>query len=180
MLKEDGLSLALGLSLVNSAKTALRQGKNVDEALSNILDPIAALDRTGDVLIGAILAAVLEKAPTAVIAPLVRSFITLQNLDASRYDEFKALLRYNPDPFLVALEDSALTENVSSNLSWLVQAGGAARASPTTAMTLRDAIRRWLSMYSPAPERMMTTPRSGTHEEEWKKERTKRESDIAK
>jgi hypothetical protein len=179
MLKDDGLSLALGLSLVNSARTALRQGHNVDEALSNILDPIAALDRTGDVLIGAILAAVLEKAPAEVIAPLVRSFIALQNLDASRYDEFQALLKYNPGPFLVALEDSALTENVSSNLSWLIQAVSDTRGTPACAADLKAAIRRWLSMYSPAPERLTMGPRSGTHEEEWKKERAKREGEIA-
>jgi hypothetical protein len=179
MLKDDGLSLALGLSLVNSARTALRQGKNVDEALSNILDPIAALDRTGDVLIGAILAAVLERAPAEVIAPLVRSFIALQNLDASRYDEFQALLKYNPAPFIVALEDSALTENVSSNLSWLIQAVSDTRETAACAAALKAAILRWLSMYSPAPERMTMGPRSGTHEDEWKKQRAKREAEIA-
>ena len=178
-LKDDGLSLALGLSLVNSARIALRQGKNADEALSNILDPIAALDRTGDVLIGAILAAVLKKAPAEVIAPLERSFIALQNLDASRYDEFQALLKYDPGPFLVALEESALTEKVSSNLSWLIQAVSDTRDTPACAAALGAVLRRWLSMYSPAPERMTMGPRSATSEEEWKKERAKREAEIA-
>jgi hypothetical protein len=177
-LKEEGLSLALGLSLVNSARTALRQEKNVDEALSNILDPIAALDRTSDVLIGAILAAVLEEARGEVIAALVRSFIALQNLDASRYVEFQALLKHNPAPFLAALEDAALTENVTSNLSWLTRAFDDARDLPACAAALKAAVHRWLSMFSPAPERMMTTPRSGAHEEERKKERAKRESEI--
>jgi hypothetical protein len=60
------------------------------------LDPIAALDRTGEVLIGAILAAVLEKAPPEIIAPLARSFIALQNLDASRSAHVPAMsARYN-------------------------------------------------------------------------------------
>lgn len=180
VLKEEGLPLALGLSLVNSARTALRQRRNVDEALSNILDPIAALDRTCDVLIGAILAAVLEKAPTGVTAPLVRSFIALQNLDESRYDEFQALLKHDPGSFLVALEDAALTENVSSNLSWLIQAVTDTRGAPECAAALKNAIRRWLSMYSPAPERMTMGRRDAEREDEWKKERAKREAEIAK
>ena len=179
-LREEGLSLALGLSLLNSAKTALRQGRNVDETLSNILDPITALDRTGDVLIGAILAAVLEKEQGEVIAPMVRSFIALQNLDASRYDEFRALLKHNPQPFLTALEDLALTEDVTSNLSWLIQAVEDTRGAPACAAALSIAIHRWLGMYSPAPERMMMTPQSGAHDDERKKERAKREAEINK
>jgi len=152
--KDEGLPLALGLSLVNSARTAHRQGNNVDAALSNILDPIAALDRTGDVLIGAILGGVLEKAPAELIAPLVRSFIALQNLDASRYDEFQALLSITRS-ISVALEDSALTENVSSNLSWLIQAVDDTRDTPACAIASKPPFAAALHVFA----------RSGTHDD---------------
>jgi hypothetical protein len=179
ILKDEGLSLALGLSLVNSARTAIRQHKNVDEALANILDPISALDRTSDVLIGAIVTAVLEDAPTEVVAPLIRSYIALQNLDASRYEEFRALLRRNPPAFLAALEASALTEDVTSNLSWLTEAVEDSRGTPAVASALSDSVHRWLSMYSTAPDRQILTPRSKEYEEKWKEERTKRQTEIA-
>ncbi|MGY4226399.1 hypothetical protein ACVMIH_003760 [Bradyrhizobium sp. USDA 4503] len=178
VLKDEGLSLALGLSLVNTARTALRQNTNVDDALSKILDPIVALDRTSDVLIGAILAAVLDQSPAPVIAALVRSFIALQNLDQSLYPEFQALLRQNPIAFIAGLEEAALTENVTSNLSWLIQAVHDTRGSPECSTALKSAIHRWLSMYSTAPERMTTLPPDG-QEEERKKRRAKREGEIA-
>lgn len=180
ILKDEGLSLALGLSLVSSARTALRQNKNVDEALANILDPIGALDRTGDVLIGAILVAVLEDAPTKIIAPLIRAFITLQNLDASRYEEFRAFLRRNPPAFFAALEDSALTEDVTSNLSWLTQAIDDSRSMPAIDTALSASIHRWLSMYPTALDRFILTPRSREYEEQRRKERAERQAEIAK
>jgi hypothetical protein len=179
VLKDEGLSLALGLSLVNTARTALRQGKNIDDALSNVLDPIVALDRTGDVLIGAILAAVLHEAPTRVTAALVRSFVALQNLDTSLYAEFQTLLKRNPIPFIAALEEATLTENVTSNLSWLFQAVHDARDTPKCSVALKNAIRRWLSMYSTAPERTMTISRSDGQEDKRKKQREEREIEIA-
>ncbi|SFK19167.1 hypothetical protein [Bradyrhizobium sp. Gha] len=179
ILKEDGLSLALGLSLVSSARTALRQGKNVLEALGNVLDPIAALDRTSDVLIAAIVACVLDEAPKEVTAALVQCFIALQNLDQTLYPEFQALLRQDPVSFLAALENSALTERVTANQSWLIQAVQDGRATPACSAALKDAIRRWLSMYSDQPERMMAPTHQGAPDEKRKEERAKREGEIA-
>lgn len=179
ILKEDGLSLALGLSLVGSARTALRQGKNVLEALGNVLDPIAALDRTSDVLIAAIVASVLDEAPKEVTAALVQSFIALQNLDQTLYSEFQALLRQDPASFLAALENSALMEGVTANQSWLIQAVHAGRTTPACSVALKDAIRRWLSMYSDQPERMMMPTYHGAPDEKRKEERAKSEAEIA-
>lgn len=115
VLKDDGLSLALGLSLKNSVEAARRQKRNVLEALGEVLDPIAALDRTSYVLLAAILASVLEKAAAEVTAALIQSFVALQNLDQFLYAEFQALLKQDPWPFLAALENSTLTEGVTAN-----------------------------------------------------------------
>ena len=60
LMKDEGLTLALGLALVRTAREALRKKNSVDEALSNLLDPITALDKTGDILLGAVVSAVLE------------------------------------------------------------------------------------------------------------------------
>jgi hypothetical protein len=152
------LPLALGLSLVSTAKRARRNRLNIEDELSKLLDPIAALDKTADVLISALLAAVLEDdTPDEVVAPLVKAFVGLQNLDAGRYREFRALARRAPSPFLLALENSVLADTVSSNLSWLTQALLESRQDSTCFQVIATYIRRWLSMYSPAPERLMMT-----------------------
>ena len=166
-LKEDGLPLALGLSLVSTIKRALRNQLNIEDELSKILDPIAALDKTTDVLISALLAAVLEdNTPDEVVAPLVKAFIGLQNLDAGRYQEFRALARRTPSPFLLALENSALADSVTSNLSWLTQALLESRHDTSCSQVIATYVHRWLSMYSPAPERAMMRPRLGASQEE--------------
>jgi hypothetical protein len=179
VLKDEGLSLALGLALVRAARAALHDKRSVDEALSNILDPIAALDRTGEILLGAVLAAVLETDPKDIVAPLVRSFVALQNLDSTRYPEFRHLFRHDPVSFLAALEDSALAPNVTSNLSWLSDAIDDLRGHAGFETAMDTAIHRWLNMYSTAPERLQLVPNHLAHSEERKKERAKREQQLS-
>lgn len=179
MLKDEGLPLALGLALVRTAQEALRRKKSVDDALSNILDPIAALDRTSDILLGAILSAVLERAPKEIVAPLVRSFVMLQNLDAARYPEFRSLFDRDPVAFLAALEDSALTREIASNLSWLTDAANDLRGNEAFETALTAAIHRWLNMYSLAPERKVLVPNNLEHAAEREKKRAEREQQLS-
>jgi hypothetical protein len=179
VLKDDGLPLALGLALVRTAREAQRKQKSVDEALSNILDPIAALDRTSDILLGAILSAVLEGDSKEIVAPLVRSFVMLQNLDANRYPEFRSLFGRDPVAFLAALEDSALTRDIASNLSWLTDAANDLHGNEAFETALAAAIHRWLNMYSLAPERMVSVPNNLEHVAERENKRAEREKQLS-
>ncbi|MGF6649000.1 hypothetical protein [Paraburkholderia sp. GAS82] len=179
VLKDEGLPLALGLALVRTAREALRKQKSIDEALANILDPIAALDRTSDILLGAILSAVLEAAPQEVVASLVRSFVMLQNLDSKRYPEFRNLFGRNPQAFLAALEYSALTGGIASNLSWLTDAADDLSGNKDFETELEAAIHRWLNMYSLAPERMVPIPRNSEHAAEYERKRAEREGQLS-
>lgn len=179
VLKDEGLPLALGLALVSTAREALRNKRSVDEALSNILDPIAALDRTGDILLGAILSAVLEKYSKEIVAPLIRSFVRLQNLDAERYPEFRSLFGRCPEAFFAALEDSVLTSDITSNLSWLTDAVNELQGNKDFDVALTIAIHRWLSMYSLSPERMVWISSSPEQAEERKKKWMEREKELS-
>ena len=179
ILKDEGLPLALGLALVRTAREALRKQKSVDEALSNIFDPIAALDRTSYILLGAILSAVLEGAPKEVVTPLVRSFVMLQNLDSAGYPEFRSLFARDPGAFLAALEESALTHDIVSNLFWLTDAINDLRGNEAFETALAAVIHRWLNMYSLAPERMVLTPKDLEHAAEHERKRAEREQKLS-
>jgi hypothetical protein len=179
VLRDEGLPLALGLALAKTAREALRKQKSVDEALSNILDPIAALDRTSDILLGAILSAVLEEAPKEVVAPLVRSFVMLQNLDSARYPEFRSLFGRDPRAFLTALEDSALSRDIASNLSWLSHAASDLRGNEAFETALAATTHRWLNMYSLAPERMVLVPNNLEHAAERERKRAERKEQLS-
>lgn len=179
VLKDEGLPLALGLALVRAAREALRKQKSVNEALANILDPIAALDRTSDILLGAILTAVLEGDPREIVAPLVCSFVMLQNLDAVRFPEFRSLFGHDPVAFLAALEDSALTRDIASNLSWLTDAANDLRGNEAFEAALTVAIQRWLNMYSLAAERKVLVPNNLEHAAEREKKRAECEQQLS-
>lgn len=179
-LKDEGLPLALGLALVRTAREAMRKRRSVAEALSNILDPIAALDRTGDILLGAILAAVLERAPKEIVTPLVHSFVMLQNPKLASYPEFRSLFGRDPAAFLGALEESALVSDVASSLSWLTDAANDLRGNEDFEAALAAAIHRWLNMYSLAPERMVLIPSNSEHAAERMKKLAERELQLSK
>lgn len=153
-LREDGLPLALGLSLVSSAQRAYRNGHSLTEELSRILEPIASLDKTADILLSAIVAACLdERSNDAVTGALIQAFVGVQNPDNSRYPEFRALARHSPSPFLVALENSTVLKRESSTLSWLTDALYEIRKEPGIFDAFVPFLNRWLNMYSEAPER---------------------------
>ena len=50
-LKDDGLTLALGFAVIDRLRTAQRNDRNLDAELDAILEPIAALDDTADVIL---------------------------------------------------------------------------------------------------------------------------------
>lgn len=179
LLKDEGLPLALGLTLVRTAREALRKNKSVEDALSNILEPISALDRTSDILMGAILAAVLEESPLEVISPLVRCFVMLQNIDSLHYPEFRSLFARNPKSFIASLEESSLSRNTVSNLSWLTRAVSELRGSEHFEKELSVSIHRWLSIYSLAPERMVFHSNTAGQAEEREKKLTEREQELS-
>ncbi len=155
-LKDEGLPLALGLALLRAVREAFRKEKSVEDALSNILDPIAALDKTSNVLMGAILAAVLEGLPTEVTSVLIRSFVMLQNIDRTHYPEFRTLFGINPEAFLMALENATISNDAVSNLSWLTDAANDLRDNDGFEQALSLSVHRWLNMYSLSPDRMVT------------------------
>src|SRR5262249_30405913 len=82
-LREDSTPLALGLSLLATAKRASRSQKDIASELSQLLDPISALDVTADILLSAIIAGVIEDESTgSAVAALITAYLGLQNLDA--------------------------------------------------------------------------------------------------
>jgi hypothetical protein len=178
-LKDDGLPLALGLSLLSSVQRACRNGADLDQELSRILDPIAALDKTSEVLLSAVLAAVLDnRSAEQVIAALIQAFISLQNPDSGRYLEFRALVRRMSSAFLLALEHAALTERLSSNLSWLTDSLFDIKSEADCFAAFTPYLHRWLNLFSDSPTRDMMRRHAGTDAEEQAKEYERKKTEI--
>lgn len=179
VLKDEGLPLAMGLALVSKVRTALRRNQSVEEALSNILDPIAALDRTSDILQGAILSAVIQNCPKEVVTPLVRAFVSLQNIDDGHFAEFCNLFGRDPEAFLGAVESLALSRDVASNFSWLTAAANDLSGAAKFESALVASIHRWLSMYSLAPKRTVFISNTQQRSDEDEQKLKERQQELA-
>ncbi|MEJ0049739.1 MAG: hypothetical protein WDN02_00735 [Methylovirgula sp.] len=178
-LKDDGLPLALGLALRGAAQKAERNERDLDEELSRILDPIAALDKTSDVLHAAIVAAVLDsESSDDVAAALIRAFVGLQNVNSGCYPEFYALARNRPAPFLMALELTSLRQALAPNFSWLTKAASELREAPSCRPVVDSFLHRWLNFFSDSPTRRVT--RFGLTSEQYTFEIEKKEALIQK
>jgi hypothetical protein len=175
---EDGLPLALGLSLLSAVQKAERNNTDLDEELSRILDPVAALDKTSDILLASIVAAVLDaRASDEAAAALIRAFVGLQNADDARYPEFRALARRRSVPFLMALELAALRQRMAPNLSWLTEVAFEIRNEPSCASAVDEHLHRWLSFFTDSPMRRIV--RHGLTAEQQAAEIEKNRTEIA-
>lgn len=149
-LNDHGLTLALGFSVLAHLRQAKRNLRNVDESLATLLEPIAALDSTFDVLLAALTVACVDEQQqdSQLISTLVKGFTSLQNPDQARFPEFTGLARSNPTGFLGALRWLALQGGRQPNFDWVSEAIRANRTNVPTWNTIAREITNWLSTCS--------------------------------
>ncbi|MGE0851965.1 MAG: hypothetical protein AB7O44_20490 [Hyphomicrobiaceae bacterium] len=176
-ISDDGLPLALGLSLIATLRKEERNGRAPAVRLAEILEPILALARTGDVVHAAVLVACMtEDCPSSVTSALVRYYVGLQNLRDAPQAAFEALAKTSPEPFMQAAEAAALFVGHLPNMQSLVNALLKARTDAKAWATMSPYITRWLSWYCLAPEVRMINKGAGDQKVET--ERAKRKAEI--
>lgn len=122
-LKDEGLDLAIGISIIKKLKKAERNNRDVHETLNALLDPFSALDRTSDILLGGCVAAVLDDhCPTSIRASLIGSFLNIQNLNENSYQAFQGLVRAAPKAALMALRTCYQNSHELAHKDWLLSA----------------------------------------------------------
>lgn len=153
-LKEHGLTLALGLSVVDRLRWARRNHRDLDETLAELLEPVAALDDTANVIFAALNAVswLDDHYDAEVAASLVVGFANLQNPDQSRFLAFCSLAKERPPGFLLAARRLCLAGGHQPNFDWvqgaLMDAAGSERAGVTVAVEAAS----WLSVHSVTPD----------------------------
>jgi hypothetical protein len=150
---DDGLLYALGLSIIDRLATARRAGDDLTDTLARLLEPIAALDRTAEAVFNATLIASLdERRAPEISAALQASYVQLQNVSDDTFTTFAAVLRTRPDATIQAIELIAALPGHVARSEWLVHAMRDARTDPGAWASISVALKRWLSLYSLAPE----------------------------
>lgn len=178
-IKDEGLPLALGLSLLSGLRKEERNGRDPDARLSVILEPILALGETADVVFSALeVACCGDQCPTSVTAALIRHLLTLQNLADERWPAFAGLLKAAPEAFLSAARHMALSEDHQPHARWLTAALLAARESPPISSAIQKEVATWLGYYSLAPERRVILSRRHDAQAEIEAETATRKAEL--
>lgn len=179
-IKSEGLDLALALYLISALEAEARNGRNPTDRLAHILEPISALDEAASVVFLATQVACLEEGSQAVRAALIEHFTTLQNPPNDQIEAFSLLARAATSSFLATAESVYSSNAHHANADWLFESLIANRHIPDVWSKIEESAKRWLSMYSLAPERMMFRQSGRDTAEEVTREKEKRSAEIGK
>lgn len=182
-LRDDGLTLALGFAVIDRLRTAKRNDRTLDPELAAILEPIAALDDTADVILAALtVTSADERYEQDIAASLVSGFAALQNPDEAKFPAFVGLAKGWPQGFMDAARALSLAGGHQANFDWIEGALIVASRNNYAWSRMTEAIHSWLSVYSLSPERgTFSHPSRDPHEkvlEEIGKNRAKIEKRV--
>ena len=152
-LTDDGLAVALGISIIKSLQQAERNRRKLSETLDELLEPIAALDKTSQSVFSALLvASVDERCSTNIQQALIETFVRLQNIDAGYYPAFSSVTRTTTEAAMQALFSLSIIKSRTANKDWLITALRNQRKHPQCWSQITQQINQWLRIYSLAPE----------------------------
>ena len=170
-LEDDGLVVALGFAVLDQLKKARRNNHNLDERLNAIVEPIAALDITAEVIIAALTVAILDdRCHDDLAICLIKSFASLQNPNQGQYRAFAGLARVKPLGFMEAAKYLSLSGYNQPNFDWIGEALIYASVYKQAWQKMACVVNSWLSLYSKSPELgVITHPRHDSNEEKQSK-----------
>lgn len=152
-LKDDGLTLALGFSVIDKLRIAKRNNRNLDDEIYRLLEPIAALDDMANVILAALTVIEVEEPyEQDIAASLVKGFAVLQNLDQTKFFEFAGLAKRHPYVFMVAAAALSLAGAHQPNFDWIQDALIIAGKNSSSWQKMAEKVHLWLSAYSLSPE----------------------------
>ena len=179
-LRQEGLPLALGFALVDRLFQAQRNNKDLSESVSRILEPVATLDDTAKVVLGALTAVTLNKSwfNQDIYEALVVGFVFLQNPDTAHYPAFVSLAKEQVKEFLNTAETLTLQALPHPNSDWIKSTLFDLRDDKKSWPLVADMAIRWLSYYTLDPEQQLSPDRSSSSAEEKQEKITEKRSEI--
>jgi hypothetical protein len=150
VLRDEGLTLALGYTLVDQLWQAKRSGLNLAARITNLIDPIQAMDRTTDVMFASLMVCALDsiRFDRTIFYSLLDAFSGLQNLSDQRFEEFVEITKNQPSELLTVLGDLTLERGRRINQDWLIHAAFEIAKTDAGWLVTESAIHRWLHCYN--------------------------------
>ncbi|MET3591736.1 hypothetical protein ABID26_001120 [Mesorhizobium shonense] len=179
-LRDEGLTLALGLSILENLRKAERNDRSLDDALKEVLEPIEALDKTASAVIAAITvcAADDDEYSPEIARALIKGFSELQNPPSDALSALVSFARARPLALAATARELSLQGGHQPNFDWIQAALVEAAKSSAVWAKVKDEVRRWLRAYSLLPERRMYTSARHDSKDKVAQERAKRQREI--
>lgn len=153
-LDDDGLALALGFAVTDRLKRAVRNGHDLGQVLGEVIEPIAAVDMTANVLVAALMTACLDRNCSETIATaLLRTIAGLQNPTEDELNQLGHLARRRPIAFTEAVQGLCLSGGNRPNIDRIVVPLIYASSDQVAWNSMFPQVRAWLTCYSLSPER---------------------------
>lgn len=149
-LREEGLTLALGYTLIDQLWQAQHAGHNISQQMTSLIDPIYAMDRTVDVVFAALMICAFDsvRLNQSIFAVLLDAFSTLQNLDDQRFEAFAEIVQTQPAVLFESLGVFTLESRRRINYDWFVHSAFSIAVSHEGWPVAAGVVRTWLSCYN--------------------------------
>jgi hypothetical protein len=152
-LRDEGLTLALGFTLVDQLWQTHSAKRDLDSRITQLIEPINAMDRTADVLFASLLICALDdiRFDTAIFSVLLDAFANLQNISDQRFEEFIEIVRRKPEALFDTLKLLCLEKGQRINHDWFVHAAFMVASTDEGWCAAEAAIHHWLHCYNKDP-----------------------------
>ncbi|MEH6643615.1 hypothetical protein [Vreelandella glaciei] len=152
-LRDEGLTLALGFTLVDQLWQAYRAERDLTERMVQLMDPIRAMDRTADVLFASLLVCALDdiRFANSIFVSLLDAFANLQNVNDQRFEEFVEIIKHQPEVFFGVLKGLCLERGRRINHDWFFHASFEIASTDLGWQAADTAIHQWLHCYNKDP-----------------------------
>lgn len=179
-LRNEGLTLAFGFSIIENLRKAKRNNRSLDDALKEVLEPIEALDKTAEAVKAAITvcAADDDEYSPEIVQALIKGFAELQNPPPDSLDALVSLARERPLDIAKAARNLCLHSSHQPNFDWIQAALVQAAQSNAVWDSLAQEVRDWLRAYSLAVERRMHRHVRRDPQDKVEEEREKLQAEI--
>jgi len=179
-LRDEGLILALGLSIIENLRKAERNRCSLDDALKEVLEPIGALDKTAEAVTAAIIvcAADDDEYSPAIGRALTTGFAELQNPPSNSLAALVSFARTRPLALAETARDLSLHGGQQPNFDWILAALVEVSKSSASWSAIADEVERWLRVYSLSPERRMHNQALHDPQDKIEQERANQQAEI--
>lgn len=152
-LRDEGLTLALGFTLIDQLWQAHRASHDLADRITQLVEPINAMDRTVDVLFASLLVCASDdfRFDPAIFSVLLDAFANLQNVSDQRFEEFVEIIKNQPEALFDTLKLLCLENGRRINHDWLVYAAFMVASTDEGWRAAETAIHQWLRCYNKDP-----------------------------